>query len=504
MFSATTMPATATSLFSTYASFAATMMIVRTMANDLVPSPVRSYLQSFIHHLFTPLSNTLTVVIEDLSGMIRNQVYDSAEIYLQTRLNPNTERFKVSKTSKQKKVNISLERGEEVADTFEDINLKWRFVSIEPQGEPRIREKRYFELSFHKKHKNKVIDKYLPFVLAKAKEIKDSDRSIKLYTRDGGSFDDDDGCHRGGVWGSINLEHPANFDTLAMEPEAKKAIMDDLDRFVRRREFYKKVGRAWKRGYLLYGPPGTGKSSLIAAMANYLKFDIYDLELTSLYSNSELRRILVSTTNRSIIVIEDIDCSAEMRDREMVDEPGYSDCKLTLSGLLNFIDGLWSSCGDERIIIFTTNHRDRLDPALLRPGRMDMHIHMSYCTFNGFKLLASNYLSINDHHSLYGEIENLMKNAEVTPAAIAEELMKNEDTDAALGRVVDLLKRKKMDTTDETKDDSSGLDVQEIKRAKIKNTTARSIKRMKIENTMRRSTRNSWRRVGRGGRSNRW
>lgn len=92
--------------------------------------------------------------------------------------------------------------------------------------------------------------------------------------------------------------------------------MDDLDRFVKRRKFYKRVGKAWKRGYLLYGPPGTGKSSLIAAMANYLKFNIYDLELTSLQSNSELRRLLVSTANRSILVIEDIDCSRDFQNRE--------------------------------------------------------------------------------------------------------------------------------------------------------------------------------------------
>jgi chaperone BCS1 len=52
---------------------------------------------------------------------------------------------------------------------------------------------------------------------------------------------------------------------------------------------------------------------------------------------------------------------------------------LTLSGLLNFINGLWSTCDEQRIIVFTTNCRDRLDPALLRPGRMDMHIYMGYC-----------------------------------------------------------------------------------------------------------------------------
>lgn len=91
-----------------------------------------------------------------------------------------------------------------------------------------------------------------------------------------------------------------------MDPELKRAIIDELDRFVRREEFYKKVGKAWKRGYLLYGPPGKGKSSLIAAMANYLKFDIYDLELSGLYDDSDLKRTLLATSNRSKLVIEDI------------------------------------------------------------------------------------------------------------------------------------------------------------------------------------------------------
>nr|XP_023924172.1 AAA-ATPase At2g18193-like isoform X2 [Quercus suber] len=228
-----------------------------------------------------------------------------------------------------------------------------------------------------------------------------------------------------------------------MDPEVKKMIKDDLDRFVRRKELYKKVGKAWKRGYLLYGPPGTGKSSLIAAMANYLKFNIYDLNLSDIYSDSQLRRILLATSNRSILVIEDIDCSAELEDREEEDNSKNSSSKFTLSGLLNIIDGLWSSCGDERIIVFTTNHKDRLDPALLRPGRMDMHLHMSYCTMDGFKLLASNYLGINGDHRLFKEIEGLLENAEVTPAEIAEELLKSDGNDVALEGLVKFLEQKK-------------------------------------------------------------
>ena len=74
-------------------------------------------------------------------------------------------------------------------------------------------------------------------------------------------------------------------------------------------------------GYLLYGPPGTGKSSLIAAMANRLTFDIYDLDLTNIHSNSQLKSLLLSMSGKSILVIEDIDCSIELENRDSKSQP---------------------------------------------------------------------------------------------------------------------------------------------------------------------------------------
>ncbi|KAF3628450.1 putative mitochondrial chaperone BCS1-B-like [Capsicum annuum] len=224
--------------------------------------------------------------------------------------------------------------------------------------------------------------------MEEGKAIQFQNRKQKIYSN---NCSEDWHWSGKGMWRDINFVHPATFDTLAMDPKKKEEIINDLMAFTKGKDYYSKVGKAWKRGYLLYGPPGTGKSTMIAAIANFLNYDIYDLELTSVKDNSGLTKLLMETTSKSIIVIEDIDCSADLTSKrkeekkKKKDETSDSDSdsdsdsasdsesgkKLTLSGLLNFIDGIWSACGQERIIIFTTNHKDRLDPALIRRGHMD-------------------------------------------------------------------------------------------------------------------------------------
>lgn len=108
------------------------------------------------------------------------------------------------------------------------------------------------------------------------------------------------------------------------------------------------------------------------------------------------------------------------------------------------VDGLWSSSGHERILIFTTNHVDRLDPALIRPGRMDKRIHMGYCGFGAFKELAALYHGVDDgHHPLFPEIEALLREVDVAPAELAEKLLATDDADAALEAAAKLLRDRK-------------------------------------------------------------
>lgn len=311
-FSLEDIPTTPAALFSAYASFTAFVQLVRAMVEQILPNRLRLYIINKLKdYFFPPLSSedmTLMTNLYSASRMTENQIYDAAEVYLASKIKPSEKLLLVSKSRDQKTISFANAKRDTIIDTFEGIELKWshfcpskRSDAVQDDYEP---QKHRFNLTFHAKHKAKVMECYLPCVLAKAKDIKQDEKVLKIFS-----------CGGGNSSRSISLEHPATFETVAMNPEQKKMIMDDLDRFVRRRDFYKKVGKAWKRGYLLYGPPGTGKSSLIAAMANHLKFDIYDLELSSISRNSDLRSVLLSTSNRSILVIEDIDCSVEAENR---------------------------------------------------------------------------------------------------------------------------------------------------------------------------------------------
>lgn len=313
--------ATAKTLVSTAASVLATAMLVRSVAQDFLPSDFQDYIFGGIRGIFHSFSSQLTMVIDEFDGLVSNQIYDAARTYLGKKITPSIRRVKVSKTDDNKDFAITVDRNEVIVDVFNGVKFSWVLIcrEIESKNFHNYRdlnatlksEVRYLELSFHKKHKELVLKSYLPFILQEANLLKQEARALRIFTLDPdnmyGNLSD--------AWIPTNLDHPSTFETLGLDPEIKNFVMEDLKMFVSRKDYYRKVGKAWKRGYLLYGPPGTGKSSLIAAMANYLHFDIYDLELTELSYNSELRRLLIAMANKSILVIEDIDCTIEFQDR---------------------------------------------------------------------------------------------------------------------------------------------------------------------------------------------
>ncbi|XP_039115846.1 AAA-ATPase At3g50940-like [Dioscorea cayenensis subsp. rotundata] len=436
-------------ILTTAASLAASAMLFHTVIKDFIPSKIRNYIFKGIKYLHDHFSSELTLLIDETDEYSPNTIYQAAMSYLNSKISPSVKRLRVSKLGIDDiKFNVSLDRGQETIDVFEGIQFRWHFVSTQMSknsrrynniGSLQIEEDtelRCLELTCNIKHKDKVFDVYLPFILDRWTALKNKGRTLKLFINERKN------------WSPVKLHHPATFETIAMDMELKRTVMEDLTKFVQSKDYYKSIGKAWKRGYLLYGPPGTGKSSLVAAMANFLKYDIYDLELTEVKNNLSLRGLLLGISSRSIIVVEDIDCSITMDKRDIPTKDGDCENKtVTLSGLLNFVDGLWSSCGEEKIIVFTTNYKERLDPALLRPGRMDMHIYMGYCSPCAFRTLAFNYHNVDDH-PLFEEIEALLKDTEVTPATVAEELMRSVDANVALQGLLQFLQCKISDANE--------------------------------------------------------
>ncbi|XP_038716257.1 AAA-ATPase ASD, mitochondrial-like [Tripterygium wilfordii] len=421
-------------MFSHVGSVAASLMFFWAIFQQYFPHQIRNSIEKYQQRLVNYFYPYIQIRFNEFTGerLMRSEAYSAIEIYLSTRTSAQAKRLKADVVKNNQSLVLSMDDHEEVADEFKGVKLWWasgkhisktQSLSFYPVTD----EKRYYKLSFHKRHRELILGPYLNHVLKEGKAMKIKNRQRKLYTNNSSH------------WSHVVFEHPATFQTVAMEAEAKNEIMDDLITFSQAEEFYARIGRAWKRGYLLFGPPGTGKSTMIAAMANLLNYDVYDLELTAVKDNTELRRLLIETSSKSIIVIEDIDCSLDLtgqrrKKKEKEEEGGVEKEKLgkeekeskpsqvTLSGLLNFIDGLWSACGGERLIVFTTNHVEKLDPALIRKGRMDNHIQLTYCRFEAFKVLAKNYLQL-ESHDLFSRIDELLKDVDMTPADVAEHLM---------------------------------------------------------------------------------
>ncbi|KAL4931159.1 bifunctional AAA family ATPase chaperone/translocase BCS1 [Aspergillus undulatus] len=165
--------------------------------------------------------------------------------------------------------------------------------------------------------------------------------------------------------------------SVVYDKGVKERIVEDVKDFLSSSTWYYDRGIPYRRGYLLYGPPGTGKSSFIQALAGELDYDIAILNLSERgMTDDRLNRLLTIVPKRTLVLLEDVD--AAFSNRRQTDEDGYRGANVTFSGLLNALDGVAST--EERIVFLTTNHVERLDEALVRPGRVDMTVRIGELT----------------------------------------------------------------------------------------------------------------------------
>ncbi len=178
-----------------------------------------------------------------------------------------------------------------------------------------------------------------------------------------------------GDWNLIK-QPKRNLDSILMSDVDKDKLVRTLRDFQEQEQWYIKHGIPYQLGILLHGPPGTGKTSLIRAIAAHLNQDMAVIPASSLSSITEVG------TDKELIVIEDVDSNEDTIDRDKKQATDSASITSLLKGgvaeILNALDGIAVSHG--RVIIMTTNHIEKLDPALVRPGRVDLKLFLGYVT----------------------------------------------------------------------------------------------------------------------------
>ena len=186
---------------------------------------------------------------------------------------------------------------------------------------------------------------------------------LTLYTVD----------RHGDDWRLADSKPRRSLESVVLDEGVARQLHDDIHGFFARREWYAQMGIPWRRGYLFFGPPGTGKTSVAYALAGELRLKLCALSLTNpKLTDNVMADLLQRTPPRSLILIEDIDAFFVAREKQ------DARIQISFSGLLNAIDGAGAQEG--RIVVLTTNHRERLDAALIRPGRIDLQVELGRAT----------------------------------------------------------------------------------------------------------------------------
>jgi len=239
----------------------------------------------------------------------------------------------------------------------------------------------------------------------------------------------------------------------------KNDILEKINFFTNNFSWYKERGIPWTLGFLLWGKPGCGKTGFIKALMNLTKRNAISIKLNNTFDLNKLKKIiyddeinedLIIPQKNRIIIFEDIDCMSDIvldRDLKDLDKENIASLILkykdmtnksninkdfsntnkdfsninkdfsntnddnNLSNLLNILDGLQECPG--RIIIMTTNKPEKLDPALIRSGRIDFKIEFTFATLKDVENIISFYWNDNNIHNINSDVELKYSHADI-------------------------------------------------------------------------------------------
>lgn len=211
---------------------------------------------------------------------------------------------------------------------------------------------------------------------------------------------------------------PRQLESVVLKEGESQQISEDLANFMTLKPLYLRTSIPWHRGYLFHGPAGTGKTSLALALASSMDLPIFVLSLGNIKSDTELVSAVTfmkneAHTGEAVLILEDIDTALPSAKRERAHKSDKGEHgELTLGGLLNILDGVSTPSG--LITIMTTNHKDHLDDALIRPGRIDFTLYVDYLDQYQLNHMVKWYLKDVDEK----DIVLLKDGVQITPAEI--------------------------------------------------------------------------------------
>lgn len=268
----------------------------------------------------------------------------------------------------------------------------------------------------------------------------------------------------GSFWNEDKEFIKRTFNDTFIPADQERLIKDSLDHFVASRDWYKKNRIPYHFGFLLYGAAGTGKTSVSQAIADYLGAELYVLSGDSLGElkqslNTYISKNAIDKNVYRVICIEDIDCGFSKSSTDIATEMfmnritdsvedrlrgGHSSSgnnrTTGLADILNCFDGIHAP--ENAIYVLTTNHIDKLDPALIRPGRIDIKIEIPTVTAETLTRFIETHYDVATPHVedewlrkdvTFAELQtSVMKR--FTPEQIIEQCMRKDDDNEAVTR----------------------------------------------------------------------